>query len=161
MDATEPTVPVPAGAHGGPVSHAIFRLARLHKLTAGQLLRRVGLHPNQELVMMRLWDAGPQKQSDLAQVMESDSATITRTVQRLERAGFVRRRSSTTDRRVTIVEPTAASHSLRREVEQVWNDLEARTLGDLDDDERAEALRVLGRLEANLAGPAEPRPPLA
>lgn len=161
MDATEPTVPVPASAHGGPVSHAIFRLARLHKLTAGQLLRRVGLHPNQELVMMRLWDAGPQKQSDLAEVMESDSATITRTVQRLERAGFVRRAPSTTDRRVTIVEPTAASHSLRREVEQVWNDLEARTLGDLDDDERAEVLRVLGRLEANLAGPAEPRPPPA
>lgn len=161
MDATEPTVPVPASAHGGPVSHAIFRLARLHKLTAGQLLRRVGLHPNQELVMMRLWDAGPQKQSDLAEVMESDSATITRTVQRLERAGFVRRTPSTTDRRVTIVEPTAASHSLRREVEQVWNDLEARTLGDLDDDERAEVLRVLGRLEANLAGPAEPWPPPA
>jgi len=161
MDATEPTVPVPAGAHGGPVSHAIFRLARLHKLTAGQLLRRVGLHPNQELVMMRLWDAGPQKQSDLAEVMESDSATITRTVQRLERAGFVRRTPSTTDRRVTIVEPTAASHSLRREVEQVWNDLEARTLGDLDDDERTEVLRVLGRLETNLAGPSDARPPQA
>jgi MarR family transcriptional regulator, organic hydroperoxide resistance regulator len=161
MDATEPTVPVPASAHGGPVSHAIFRLARLHKLTAGQLLRRVGLHPNQELVMMRLWDAGPQKQSDLAEVMESDSATITRTVQRLERAGFVRRTPSATDRRVTIVEPTAASHSLRREVEQVWNDLEARTLGDLDDDDRDEVLRVLGRLESNLAGPSEPRPPHA
>jgi MarR family transcriptional regulator, organic hydroperoxide resistance regulator len=154
-------LPVPWGAHGGPVSHAIFRLARLHKLTAGQLLRRVGLHPNQELVMMRLWDAGPQKQSDLAEVMESDSATITRTVQRLERAGFVRRTPSTTDRRVTIVEPTAASHSLRREVEQVWNDLEARTLGDLDDDDRAEVLRVLGRLESNLAGPSEPPPPYA
>lgn len=161
MDATEPTVPVPSGAHGGPVSHAIFRLARLHKLTAGHLLRRLGLHPNQELVMMRLWDVGPQKQSDLAEVMESDSATITRTVQRLERAGFVRRTPSTTDRRVTIVEPTDASHSLRREVEQVWNDLEAQTLGDLDDDERAEVLRILGRLESNLAGPAEPRRPLA
>lgn len=153
MDAKDPTPPVPTAAHGGPVSHAIVRLARLHKLTAGHLLRRTGLHPNQELVMMRLWDAGPQRQTDLAAVMESDSATITRTIQRLERAGFVRRRPSTTDRRVTIVEPTPASQGLRRDVEQVWNELEARTLGDLGDDERDVALRMLGRLEANLASP--------
>lgn len=37
-----------------PVSHAIFRVARLHKMLAGRLLRHVGLYPNQELVMMRL-----------------------------------------------------------------------------------------------------------
>jgi DNA-binding MarR family transcriptional regulator len=151
----EPTTPVPAAAHGGPVSHAIFRLARLHKLTAGQLLRRTGLHPNQELVMMRLWDAGPQRQADLAAVMESDSATITRTIQRLERAGFVRRTPSTADRRVTIVEATPASQALRREVEQVWRELEDRTLGGDTDAERDEALRVLGRLEANLAASAD------
>lgn len=154
---TEPTTPVPVTAHGGPVSHAIFQLARLHKLTAGQLLRRLGLHPNQELVMMRLWDVGPQKQVDLAAIMESDSATITRTVQRLERAGLVRKIPSTSDRRVTIVEPTPASLALRHEVEQVWNDLEARTLGDLSDDEQEETLRVLGRLEANLAEAFEPQ----
>jgi len=38
-------VPIPAAAHGGPISHAIFRVARLHRMIAGNLLRRVGLHP--------------------------------------------------------------------------------------------------------------------
>lgn len=160
MDAMEPTVPVPAAAHGGPVSHAVFRLARLHKLTAGQLLRRLGLHPGQELVMMRLWDAGPQKQADLAAVMESDSATITRTVQRLERAGLVHRTPSTTDRRVMVVAATPESLVLRGEVEQVWNDLEARTVAGLTADERQGVLSVLGRLETNLAKASEhQRPP--
>ncbi|MBI0384032.1 MarR family transcriptional regulator, partial [Streptomyces albiflaviniger] len=55
----EATVPVPTAAGGGPVSHAIFRLARLHRMLAGQLLRRIGLHPGQELVMMHLWELGP------------------------------------------------------------------------------------------------------
>lgn len=151
MDATEPTTPVPDAAHGGPVSHAVFRLARLHKLTAGHLLRPLGLHPGQELVLMRLWEVGPQKQADLAAVMESDSATITRTVQRLVRAGLVRKTPSTTDRRATIIEPTRESLALRRRVEQAWEDLEARTVGDLRGDEREEVLRVLGRLETNLA----------
>ncbi|PBC82465.1 hypothetical protein SAMN05428945_2949 [Streptomyces sp. 2224.1] len=37
--------------HGRPVSHATFRLARLHRMFAGQLSRRIGLHPGQELVV--------------------------------------------------------------------------------------------------------------
>lgn len=144
------SVSLPAAAHDGPISHAIFRLARIHRMSAGQLLRPIGLHPSQELLMMQLWDGGPQRQTDLVAMLDSDSATITRTIQRLERAGFVRRRPSTSDRRVTIVEPTGASQALRREVERVWSRLEELTVDGLDADERRVALQVLERLEANL-----------
>ncbi|MCF3177416.1 MarR family transcriptional regulator [Streptomyces sioyaensis] len=146
----EATVPVPAAAGGGPVSHAIFRLARLHRMFAGQLLRRIGLHPGQELVMMHLWELGPQRQTDLVRLMDSDAATMTRTVRRLEQAGFVRRRPSPTDKRASLIEPTAASHALRREVEQVWSRLEDLSTAGLSDDERTAALHTLERLEQNL-----------
>ncbi|MBB2943376.1 DNA-binding MarR family transcriptional regulator [Actinoplanes lutulentus] len=144
-------IPVPVSAAAGPVSHAIFRVARLHKMHVGQLLRRVGLHPGQELVMMQLWDKGPQRQADLVRLLDSDAATMTRTVQRLEHAGFVRRSPCASDKRVTIVEPTAASLALRREVENIWTELEDRTFGEQSAAERAEALRVLERIEDNLA----------
>ncbi|MGW0764265.1 MarR family winged helix-turn-helix transcriptional regulator [Streptomyces sp. NPDC002676] len=147
----EATVPVPAAAGSGPISHAIFRLARLHRMFAGQLLRRIGLHPGQELVMMHLWELGPQRQADLVRLLDSDAATMTRTVRRLEQAGFVRRRPSPTDKRASLIEPTAASHALRREVEQVWAQLEDLVAADLSADEQAEALRTLERLEHNLA----------
>ena len=81
----------PAAALGGPISHAIFRIARLQKMMAGNLLRHLGLHPGQEMVMMYLWELGPQRQTDLIRLMDSDAATMTRTIQRLEHAGFVRR----------------------------------------------------------------------
>lgn len=83
--------------------------------------------------------------------MDADSATITRTIQRLERAGFVRRAPSATDRRVTMVAATPASRGLRADVEAVWAELEERTVAGLDEQERATVVRVLGRLEANLA----------
>lgn len=135
----------------GAINHAIFRVARLHRMLAGQLLRRVGLHPSQELVMMQLWDLGPQRQTDLVRLLGSDAATMTRTIQRLENAGFVRRRSSSTDKRVTIVEPTAASIALRSEVEQVWMDLEASVAEGMTPTQQAEALAVLARIEESLA----------
>ncbi|MEU9080631.1 MarR family winged helix-turn-helix transcriptional regulator [Kitasatospora sp. NPDC004745] len=158
---TEPSVPVPAAAGGGPISHAIFRLARLHRMFAGQLLRRIGLHPGQELVMMHLWELGAQRQTDLVRLLDSDAATMTRTVQRLEQAGFVRRRPSPTDRRASLIEPTAASQALRHEVEQAWSRLEELVAAGLTTDERTEARLTLERLEQNLLQAAETPDPEA
>ncbi|MGW7008538.1 MarR family winged helix-turn-helix transcriptional regulator [Streptomyces sp. NPDC054933] len=146
----EASVPVPAAAGGGPISHAIFRLARLHRMFAGQLLRRIGLHPGQELVMMHLWELGAQRQTDLVRLLDSDAATMTRTVQRLEQAGFVRRRPSPTDKRASLIEPTTASHALRRKVEQSWSQLEDLVTAGLTADERTAALHTLEQLEQNL-----------
>ena len=155
------SVPVPAAADAnGPISHAIFRVTRLHRMYARQLLRPVGLHPTQELLMMQLWDRGPQRQSELGRLLDSDAATMTRTVQRLENAGFVRRRPCDTDRRVTVVEPTPASLALRFGVESAWGDLESGTTDGLSDHERTQLLRLLARVEANLVASTTKGPEL-
>lgn len=134
----------------GPVSHAIFRVARLHKVMAGQLLRETGLYPNQELLMMRLWDEGPQRQVDLVRHLDTDAPTVARTVRRLERAGFVRIGVSATDKRVSIVEATRASMPLKRAVSRIWSELEEATVGSLSGEEQAEVLASLKSLESNL-----------
>jgi DNA-binding MarR family transcriptional regulator len=144
------TVPLPSAARTGRISHAIFRVARLHRMLAGQLLRRVGLHPGQELVMMHLWEQGPQRQADLVRLLDSDAATMTRTVRRLEHAGFVRRRPCPTDKRAALIETTPAGHALRGAVEEVWAELEARTVADLSPEDQDTALLVLERFEENL-----------
>ncbi len=156
---------MPPSVQAGEMTHAIFRVARLHRMLAGQLLRRVGLHPAQELVMMQLWDRGPQRQTDLVRLLGSDAATMTRTVKRLEHAGFVRRRPSSDDKRVTIIEPTAASLALRDQVQDVWAELEASVAGQFDAAERTAAIDLLGRIEQALCqataqppGPHEPTP---
>jgi DNA-binding MarR family transcriptional regulator len=146
----------PGAAAGGPISHAIFRLAKTHRMLAGQLLREVGLHPGQELLMMRLWESGPQRQADLAAEFDTDSASMTRTVQRLERAGYVRRVPDPDDGRATRVEPTPASLVLRGQVERIWDRLERLTVGQLTPEEQQSALRTVHRLEDNLLEPPEP-----
>ena len=154
-------VPSATAAAGGPISNALIRVTRLHVVRARQLLREVGLHPGQELLIMHLWDTGPQRQADLATVFDTDSASMTRTVQRLERAGFVRRRPDPHDRRATLVETTPASLALRARVENLWSDLEAATTGAMTERQREALLSGLNRLEENLANPhpdARPEP---
>jgi len=151
----------PDAAAGGPVSHAIFRLAKGHRALAAQLLREVGLHPGQEVLMMRLWDSGPVRQSCLAEEFDTDSASMTRSVQRLEKAGYVRRVPDPADGRATLVEPTPASLGLRKKVERLWSELERRTLGDLDPAQREAALAALHSLEVNVADATGRRCPSA
>ena len=143
--------PLPVDSDATPVSQAIVQVARLQRILTAQLLRRVGLHPSQELVMLQLWNYGPQRQTDLAKVVGADSAPMTRTIQRLEHGGFVRRVPSKSDKRATIVEPTVASRALRAEVEGAWRELEDGVTHGLSERERHDVLALLMRMEQILA----------
>jgi MarR family transcriptional regulator, organic hydroperoxide resistance regulator len=137
-------------ASGGPISNALIRVTRLHIMRTRQLLQGLGLHPGHELLLMHLWDTGPQRQADLAAEFDTDSASMTRTVQRLERTGFVRRRPDPNDGRATLVESTSAALALRGRIERLWSELEADTVGDLNVPQQRQLLRGLQRLETNL-----------
>jgi DNA-binding MarR family transcriptional regulator len=138
-------------ASAGPISNALIRVTRLHVMRARQLLQGLGLHPGHELLLMHLWDTGPQRQADLAAKFETDSASMTRTVQRLERAGFVRRRPDPHDGRATLVDSTPAGMALRGRIERLWAELEGDTVGDMTASRRRQLLRGLHSLEANLS----------
>ncbi|MCX2182987.1 MarR family winged helix-turn-helix transcriptional regulator [Streptomyces sp. SKN60] len=160
MSGTEPfctypaTAGLPSAARGGPASHALSRVARLHRIAAARLLKEADLYPGQEFLMMALWDCGPVRQSALIQSLGLDPSTVTKMLQRLEQCGHVRRRPDPDDRRAVLVEPTEEGEALRSRVEAAWATLEERTLAGLDADDRAQLTRLLARLEENLCGEA-------
>jgi DNA-binding MarR family transcriptional regulator len=100
---------------------------------------------------MHLWDVGPQRQADLAVEFGTDSASMTRTVQRLERTGLVRRRPDARDGRATLVESTPVGLALRAQIESIWAELEKDTIGALSASQQRQLIRSLNLLEANLA----------
>ncbi|MFI1399695.1 MarR family winged helix-turn-helix transcriptional regulator [Streptomyces sp. NPDC020681] len=141
---------LPAAARGGPVSHALSRVARLHRIAMGKVLKNAGLYPGQEHLMMRLWEAGPVRQSELIKAVDLDPSTVTKMLQRLEQTGHVRRCPDPKDRRAVLVEATDKSCALKAEVTAAWTSLEEYTLAGIDADERAELTRLLAKVEANL-----------
>ncbi|ADI04633.1 MarR family transcriptional regulator [Streptomyces bingchenggensis BCW-1] len=149
MPGKDGAVPTVADA---PMSEAIFRAARVHRIMAGSLLRETGLYPGQELLMMQLWERGEQRQADLIKTLGLDPSTVTKMLQRLEQSGFVTRRQSSTDRRAVVVDTTRAGQALRDRVLQAWRDLEEVTAHGLTDEEYDQAMYLLARIEANLTG---------
>lgn len=142
--------PPPQFAGNGPVSHAISRVARLHRIAAGKWLKELGLYPGQEFVMMHLWDVGPVRQSQLIKAVELDPSTVTKMLQRLEQTGHVRRCPDPDDRRAVLVEATENSCALLADVTAAWGELEEHTVAGLDAEERSELTRLLAKVEGNL-----------
>ncbi|MFD7166264.1 MarR family winged helix-turn-helix transcriptional regulator [Streptomyces violascens] len=154
MTSEDPACPqysrLPSAAACGPFSHAVSRVARLHRIAAGRLLRAIGLYPGQEFLMMHLWDAGATRQSELIKLLELDPSTVTKMLQRLEQAGYVRRSPDPKDRRASLVESTEDGFVLHERVKAAWSELEEQTLTGLGPAEQAELARLLGKVEANL-----------
>ncbi|MEV6171490.1 MarR family winged helix-turn-helix transcriptional regulator [Streptomyces sp. NPDC051954] len=144
--------PVPTVADA-PMSEALFRAARVHRIVAGGLLRDTGLYTGQELLMMQLWERGEQRQADLIKTLGLDPSTVTKMLQRLEQSGFVTRKPSPDDRRAVVVSATRAGQALRDRVRQAWRDLEEVTAAGFTEAEYRQAMQVLARIEANLTTP--------
>ncbi|MCM2391513.1 MarR family winged helix-turn-helix transcriptional regulator [Streptomyces albipurpureus] len=142
--------PLSACSLGGPVSRSLSRTARLHRMAAAKALKVLGLYPGQESLMIHLWKSGPQRQSDLIKTLELDPSTVTKMLQRLEQTGHVRRSADPADRRAVLVEATTESCELNAAAEAALAELEGRTLAGLDEGERVELVRLLGKVEENL-----------
>lgn len=94
------------------------------------------------LYLFGLYIADGRKQRELAEIIGTDKAAVTRALVRLERSGYIRRRSDPRDGRVTRVFLTPKGRKLRPRLEAAAdNAIEALT-EPLDRYER-EALREL------------------
>ena len=90
---------------------------------------------------------GPLSQSDLADRLGVEGATMVAMVDRLVKAGLVARQASTTDRRIKHVVITEAGHALFGTVKAEAAALRKELLAHIDRQELATATRVLETLQ--------------
>ncbi|MFG1619975.1 MarR family winged helix-turn-helix transcriptional regulator [Nonomuraea wenchangensis] len=134
------------------LSYALITLMKRHRNQLAAALVPLGLHVGQEMLLNQLWREDGLTQSELIARLGVEPPTVTKTLQRLERAGFVRRSPDPGRPRLIRVHLTEAGRALRDPVERIWHELDEDLQRDLDATERD----VLSRLIR--ARPACPRP---
>jgi DNA-binding MarR family transcriptional regulator len=115
---TEPTPSADEPMAAWPTGRLLSTAARLVEHAWAEALEKQGL-THAGLIALHLLDAGPLSQSELASRARVENQTMSRTVERLEREGFVVRAADATDRRRQLVTRTDAGR-------EVW--LRTRTL---------------------------------
>jgi DNA-binding MarR family transcriptional regulator len=106
------------------MSYAIFELARAHRGRAAAMLRKMDLHPGQELLLMHLFDRDGQTQSELLERVGVDHSTVSKALRRMQDAGLLVRQPAEHDRRVLVVHLTDKGRAMREPVAAMWRALE-------------------------------------
>jgi DNA-binding MarR family transcriptional regulator len=132
------------------IGFQILRIMRAHRSRAEARFNELGLHVGQEWVLFRLWEEEGLTQSQLVNSLHVEPPTITKTLDRLEKAGLVERRQDPDDARVSRVHLTSTGRALELKVRQAWADLEALTTANLSDVELALLRRLLDQIHQNL-----------
>ncbi|WP_253660450.1 MarR family winged helix-turn-helix transcriptional regulator [Williamsia maris] len=141
-----------------PVSYSIYAMARVQRALAATGLADLGLFPAQEILLTELDGDDGRSQKALAETMGISHVTVAKMTARLERAGLVARRTSSTDRRVSLVFLTPAGRSAQEGIRAVWAGLEAIVNRELDpqakQDYLAGAAKIRRALDASGSGDA-------
>ncbi len=128
----------------------LVQVCRLHHLRAHSLLEGIGLYRGQPPLLHALWDREGQTHTELAERLGLAPATVTRMLQRMEKAGFVLRQADVDDQRVSRVYLTEAGRAVRSAVQNVWQTMETEAYAGLSDDERHVLHRCLLQVRDNL-----------
>lgn len=133
------------------INYRIQRLYKTYRHRVEAALNELGLYSGQEMLLLQLWNEEGITQSALVEKLCVEPSTVTKSLQRLEKAGFVVRRPDADDSRVSRVYLTQAGRDLQEPVQAIWCDLEKRTVQALSDVEIALMRRLLDQIDATLA----------
>jgi DNA-binding MarR family transcriptional regulator len=100
-----------------------------------ELLGDLGLYKGQPSMLRALWGQDGATQSELAAQLNRCPSTITKTVKRMEKAGYVERRPDLRDERVSHVYLTEAGRNTQAALEDVWRTFEEQAFAGFDEQE--------------------------
>jgi DNA-binding MarR family transcriptional regulator len=126
------------------------QICRLKHARIHTLLEALGLYRGQPSVLQALWEQEGLMHTELARRLQVQPATITKMLQRMEKAGFVERRPDPNDQRVSRVYLTEAGRAVRTDVQQVWRQLEEEAFAGFTLEERTLLRRFFVHIRENL-----------
>ncbi|MFN2240719.1 MAG: MarR family winged helix-turn-helix transcriptional regulator [Anaerolineae bacterium] len=125
-------------------------ICRLKHGRVHTLYEALGLYRGQPRMLRVLWDQEGLTHTELSRQLQVQPATITKMLQRMEKAGFVVRRHDPDDQRVSRVYLTQAGRAVRDDVQQVWRRLEEEAFAGFTEEESALLRQFFLRIRANL-----------
>jgi DNA-binding MarR family transcriptional regulator len=123
---------------------AIAYKALWARLTAA--LAPLDLHPGQDRVLLALWPAEQLPQGELGRRLGIEQPTVTKALQRLERAGFVQRERNPSDNRQVMVSLTSAGRDAYAPIRDARLELEREWAGRLSSEDQQQLISLLMRV---------------
>ena len=132
-----------------------FLLGLICRAQRGQMndaLTDIGLYAGQEMFLWQLWRQDGLTQSQMVERMCVQPPTVSKMLDRMEKAGLVTRQPDSEDSRISRVYLTEQGRESERAVCDVWNTQERRMIENMTVEERILLRRLLLQVHENLTG---------
>ncbi len=133
------------------VGYLLVQVMKVHRKLAESGLNDFGLHVGQELILLWLYQQDGMAQSELADVLGVEAATVTKVLQRMEAAELIERRQDSSDGRVSRVYLMPKSRQLIEPLRGLWAEVEQKTIKGLSEPEVMLLRRLLLQILENLS----------
>ncbi len=127
-------------------------VARLMRITFDRRVKALGLTRSQWWVLNHLFRNNGATQSELADILEIEKATLGRLLDRMEAKGWIRREEHATDRRAKRVFLTDEVEPAVKTMRAAAADLRRDALANFGADDRERFVDMLLAIKTNLAG---------
>lgn len=138
------------------VGFLLHDVSRLMRSSFDQRAQSLGLTRAQWRVLVHLGPRQGLNQKALAELLELDVVTLGRHIDRLERDGWLERRSDPQDRRAWRIFLSEAARPTLEKMERIAAETQAAALADLSEDDRHRFVEMLTRIKANLGTDTTP-----
>ncbi|MDZ4765071.1 MAG: MarR family transcriptional regulator [Chloroflexota bacterium] len=132
------------------ISFVLMEVCKLRRAISDTMLNEIGLHVGQEMFFVSLLQEEGATQSEIADRLHVQRATVTNMLQRLEHSGWIERRGDKVDQRVLHVYLTESGRALQYQLQQVWREIEDQTTQGMTLEERLLFRRLLLQAYQNL-----------
>lgn len=136
-------------------NYLLATICKAHRNWAEQELATVGLHVGQEMLLSLLWQEDGLTQSDLAQRLGVQPATVCKMLGRMEAGGLIATRRDERDSRISRVYLSDEGQAFQQALTDAWARLETHLLAGFTADEVIVLRQVLTRLAENLTTRSE------
>lgn len=137
--------------HGIEDWELLARFARSYRSLSAAFMRQIDIPRTQAIVLHRLFIQEGLTQSELAQLLGVQGATVTGILQRMEEAGFISRHRDPDDNRLVRICLTDLGREKERLITQQTDKLEKAIFSAFEADERAQLRRYLARALDNIS----------
>lgn len=148
---TNHPVPLSLGSLLGETTRLLWRRFDQHARAAGSTRA-------QWFAMFKISQREGQKQAELAELLEVEPITLTRTIDRMVEGGWVERRADPTDRRARLLFLTDKARDAVAEMRLIANAIYDEALAGFSVAEREMLLALLMRVRGNLSNAAPDSP---
>jgi DNA-binding MarR family transcriptional regulator len=128
----------------------LAQFAQAYRNLSDYFMDQIQMHRSQATVLCKLYERDGLTQSEIAQQLSIQGATLTDMLQRMQEAGYITRRRDLDDNRLVRVDLTQAGREKERFIRDQFSKLESAIFEGFDDRERSLLREYLQRTMHNM-----------